>query len=977
MSKWNHITGIYLRAILFTILIFKTSISKGQLKETGLPFISSYSRDDYNAESQNWAITQDENGVMYFGNNQGVLTFNGSKWSTNPLTNNSIVRALKYADGKVYAGGYNEFGYFKYDSIGVLHYTSLSNLLPESNKSFDEIWRIHETPYGIVFQSYYNLFVCNKTELKVFYPESSFGFSYMVNGELLIVDRKRGLLKFDGKLFNPIFIETGFFESNDITFIIPHNNELLLGTTNNGIFKLAGGRLQPWNVAVNDVFIKDQIYQAIQINGDQIAVGSIQHGIYIIDNNGNLILNMNRSNGMQNNTVLSVFSDRDNNLWLGLDNGIDMLEGNSPFSIFNYSYNIETAYTSIVHNNILYVGTNQGLFAKPLDEITNEFNLSKGFVRVSGTQGQVWKLSIFGGRLFCGHTFGTFIIDNYNAIPISDRAGGWDFQQVPWNSGFVIAGTYSGLNLYKRDHSPLGWENAGPFAGFNESSKELYFDKNNNLWISHGFKGIFKITFDTDLKKINKVVQFKEDAGLGKIPYALVKIKNEVLVLDHDKLYTYNYANNSFELSKLNELFTGIKEITRITEADNGDIWYFKSNGMGVLRFQEDGSYINIDKPFERISKLLLHGSFENIYTYKSQSFIGSDKGLLHYSTDTYKDYNQSFKTYFDEITIGNRKKDTISGSSSGNQLFLTLDGKDKEITYKFNSIKFKFYSPFYAPKNVSFSFRLVGFEEGWSDWSTSNYKEYTNLAEGDYTFEVKSLNIYNQESEVLQYHFRIKPPIYRTNVAYLLYLIFVVVIIVINAYYFKRKIERTRQAELLKHQEVLLSKEKAFKKEVQQNEERIEQLEKEKLKSEMVHKNMELANSTMSLINKNKFLTGLKRELTSMINEAKSQKVKTDLKKIIIRIDKDINNDQNFKVFDKYFDHVHQDFINRLKEKHDSLTPKDLRLCAYLRMNLSTKEIAPLMNVSIRGLEISRYRLRKKLDIEHDQNLVDYILEF
>jgi DNA-binding CsgD family transcriptional regulator len=138
----------------------------------------------------------------------------------------------------------------------------------------------------------------------------------------------------------------------------------------------------------------------------------------------------------------------------------------------------------------------------------------------------------------------------------------------------------------------------------------------------------------------------------------------------------------------------------------------------------------------------------------------------------------------------------------------------------------------------------------------------------------------------------------------------------------------------------------------------------------------MELANATMHLIQKNKFMTKLKGDLMRMWGEAQVDSVKSDIKQIVRKIDKDFKNEQHWKVFDKYFDEVHQDFIQRIKEKHTILTPNDLRLCAYLRMNLSTKEIAPLMNISVRGLEISRYRLRKKLELEREVNLIDYIME-
>jgi len=97
----------------------------------------------------------------------------------------------------------------------------------------------------------------------------------------------------------------------------------------------------------------------------------------------------------------------------------------------------------------------------------------------------------------------------------------------------------------------------------------------------------------------------------------------------------------------------------------------------------------------------------------------------------------------------------------------------------------------------------------------------------------------------------------------------------------------------------------------------------------------------------------------------------------LLKKVNKELKNEKHQELFDSYFDEVHQDFITRLKDDYQNLSPKELRLCAYLRMNLSTKEIAPLMNVSVRGVEISRYRLRKKLGLDHDTNLADFILSY
>jgi DNA-binding CsgD family transcriptional regulator len=188
----------------------------------------------------------------------------------------------------------------------------------------------------------------------------------------------------------------------------------------------------------------------------------------------------------------------------------------------------------------------------------------------------------------------------------------------------------------------------------------------------------------------------------------------------------------------------------------------------------------------------------------------------------------------------------------------------------------------------------------------------------------------------------------------------------------------KIRLREKVRHEKRLAQREKIFQEKSELSEKEIIYLRNESLKNEMVFKNKELANTTLHLIQKNRTLTSLKNDLSKLIKNSPSGSTESQLaNNLIKKINKDLRNEKNWELFNNYFDDVHQDFINRLKEKYPDLTPKELRLCAYLRMNISSKEIAPLMNISVRGVEISRYRLRKKLQLDHDTNLAEFILTF
>lgn len=278
----------------------------------------------------------------------------------------------------------------------------------------------------------------------------------------------------------------------------------------------------------------------------------------------------------------------------------------------------------------------------------------------------------------------------------------------------------------------------------------------------------------------------------------------------------------------------------------------------------------------------------------------------------------------------------------------------------------------------VKYATHLVGFDKEWHDWNNETIREFTNLPSGKYKFIVRSTNKSNEESIPSFCEFEILPPWYLTTKAKILAIVLLICLIIGTERLIRFRIKRVRQ-KIEKHQaEVQFREEQKLK-----EEDLIQQTDtiKEKnvlLKADNLSKSRELANTTMDIIKKNQFLTDLKDDMVKMKKFSEMNKVVTqDIKNVIRKIDRDIDNEENWKVFEDYFDRVHEKFLKGMKEKHPSLTAKDLRISAYLRMNLSTKEMAPLLNISVRGVEISRYRLRKKLGLDRNDNLNEFLLKF
>jgi len=967
------------RAILF-LFIFVQFLTFGysQIKNIGVPFIRNYPKREYKAGTQNWGIAQDQKGFMYFANNEGLLVFDGVAWQLYKMPNSSITRSVLISEkGNIFVGAYNELGKMEYGSNGKLEYKSLKKYIPTEFQNFDDIWNINSFNGKIVFQSYFNAFIFdNDSSLKVINAPVRFQNSYKVKEKLYFNDIENGLYE----LIGSTLVELPGCQSlkgEEISTILPFSegDELLICTLNKGIYTYNGRQLIEWKVPVNEILRNNQIFSATLIQNSNYAFGTIHDGVIISDQQGVIVQMINKKKGLQNNTVLKVFTDRSGDLWLGLDNGIDYININSPITFLKQSEEIGAGYTSIVYHGKLYLGTNQGLFVKEWDGGYQNSSLRL----IPNTSGQVWSLGVYDGILICGHNQGTFIIDGDHAKEICNIPGGWKYHILKRFPGYLIGGTYSGLIFFRKENGT--WKYVSRIKGFSESFRIFEEDNEGTLWMSHGFKGIYSITFGASLDNIKSFRYYTVKNGLPtNYNLNVFKIKGKIVFASIDGLYNYNVKDNRFEKSTyFNQLLNPVIDFTYLKEDEKGNIWYIAwyhaTHRAGVFRMQEDGTFKHISAPFVLLSGKFISG-FESIYPYSGDHlFVGYEDGFAHYSPTAHFSYYPEFSAFITRAVALNLD----STFYYGNSIRFVKGVTTPKFSFKYAKNAFKFYyaSPLYDnPGNVEYSFKLSGLNNDWSGWSNSASVEFAHLPEGNYEFSVKARNSLGVESKSDELAFTVTPPWYRSGWAIAGYILLVIVIALSILWLIVRRIEISKRKERLKHLKAYRQKENDYIKQAALAEKKIIKLKNEKLKNEMIHRDKELANQTMDLIHKNKFLAKIKEDLEKIKGASSDEMLKTKISSLIGKISKDVDHDKQWEVFETAFDEVHEDFLNRLKSKFPNLTPKELRLCAYLRMNISTKEIAPLMNISIRGVEICRYRVRKKLNIDRDTNLTSLLID-
>lgn len=927
----------------------------------GLPETINFSKSQYNGGAQNWDIRQDKQGIIYLANNEGLLTFDGQSWKIHPLPNKSIVRSVLIGnDGRIYVGGQDELGYFQPNILGKLVFVSLIQNIPEADKNFGDVWDIVPYKNAIYFRTGNRIFRHLAGKTTVFSNGGAYGFLDTVNDQLILQDFKKGLLVLDKNNWIPLSTEktaSGNINGANITAILSvGENKALITTLKNGIYLLNQGQITQINSSNNALFSNERIYSATTINEEWIALATTNGGVYIIDHNGNIVQRFSRTEGLQNNNILSVFLDREKNLWLGLNNGIDLIAYNSAIKNISPQLNEESGYTAIVQDNQLYLGTSNGLFVTSLQK-AKDISFSRGsFSLVKNTRGQNWNLSQIHGKILLGHHEGAFEIKGNTAIPFSTYPGIWNF--APYGTG-IIAGNYNGL-LH------IEGTNQKPVPRFTESSRYVAIDKDKNTWVSHPFHGVFRIDSNW------QVSTYGEKQGLPSLLNNHIFFINNKITVGTDKgIYQYNKETNQFEPDGFFLNLLGEKSIRYLKEDKAGNIWFIHEKNIGVVdRTNEQPQVIEI----KELSKKMLSG-FEMIYTVDENNiFLGGEKGFYHINYKKYKQNTLPLNVQIRSLSIGNNLDSALF---EGYFNLLNLPAVQSEeripsIDYDFNSVSIRFSTTqLYDQTNIEYSFRLKGLEKDWSTWGHRTEKDYTNLSPGKYVFEVKARNNLGTESAIAHYTFIIEAPWYRTIWAYTLYA-FLLLAGIFGLFTWQKKKFVLQQKQFNEEQNKLVY---IHELERSKTEGELAALRNEKLEADLNFKNTELASSAMHLVKKGELLTKIKAELSQITKKIDNEYAITELKKMIKTLSEDEQLDEEWEYFTKHFDKVHSNFIVSLKNIHPNISNNEIKLCAYLRMNLTTKEIAQLMNISVRGVEISRYRLRKKLNLPTEVNLFNYLI--
>ncbi|WP_452222701.1 triple tyrosine motif-containing protein [Lacinutrix chionoecetis] len=928
------------------ILLLGFTLITTQFNAQELPPINTFTPQQYNGENQNWAISQAQDQTIFVANKVGLIEYNGAKWTRYNSPNETTLRAVKVVGEKIYTGAYMEFGFWTRNAFGVLEYTSLSANSNIPLIEDEQFWQIINVDNWILFRSLNRIYIYDTQEntYKLIETDAAITKLYKVNDSIYFQDINYGIYSIvNGK--KTLFLDNAIVKGNVVVNMYNYRNTILIQTENNGFYQYENNKLKPWTNVINSKLSNFSVYSSIRLRDGGFAFGTISHGLIVLNEEFELVYELNQNLGLSNNTILSIFEDSHSNIWLGLDNGINCVNSKSPIKIFNDTEgDLGSVYTSIIYEGNLYLGTNQGLFYRNMDLDHKKFTF------IEGTKGQVWFLSDIDDQLFCGHNTGTFIITNNRANKIVDIQGAWSVKTIPNHPDLLLQGNYNGLNILEKQQGQ--WVFRNKIEGFDISSRFFEMVDDNTILISHEYKGVYKVTVDSDYLTAKNIEIDAIDNGLNS---SLLKYNNKVYYVYKEGAFVYDVSAKSFKKDAvLSQYFNPVNYSSGklIYDDVTHTLWGFNSKEIIYVKAGKLSSKPEIKKI--TLPNSLRNGvtSYENIIHIKdSQYLFGTSSGYLIIDIS-------KFNNTTNNVFINSVNKSELNGNAT----LLPLDSQ-ADLKAKENNIAFSYsVTQFDKLKVVEYQHQLLGIYDEWSSWSTTPTVRYKNLPSGNYTFNVRARVSENQSQNTASYQFYIGKPWYITNTATAIYLISFILLIIFLLRLYNRYHIKQRNKLLVKAERDLALKDL-------ENKQQQMHFDNLKLQQDIDGKSRELAISTMSLIRKNELLNGIKKEL----NDIKSN---NDIKQVVQIIDKNINNTDDWKFFQEAFNNADKDFLQKLKAEHSKLTPNDLKLCAYLRLNLSSKEIAPLLNISPRSVEVKRYRLRKKMNLPHETSLANYIIE-
>ena len=913
--------------------------------------IKNFAPTDYGAGIQNIDFAQNRQMDLFVANNLGVLAFNGTSWGKHNLNTGKKQRSLAFDEksNRLYVGSQGDFGYFE----GNWQYTSLLLKIDQQHADFDEVWNVLLFESKVYFCTFKGIYIYDGNTVSVVSRPGGFNRSFLAGNRIFTQSPEGSLFEVKGK--DLIAVPQKNHANQIVAGLIKNESGYLCIYNSGKIEELNANAPSKKYVSLTEILLGKYVNHVLQISDGRLIIATQREGLFIHNLRSGATEHISVADGLISNACLKTYQDHTGNLWVGMQNGIALIDINSPLRLLNKDIELQgSGYEAFDAEDGSYYTTSNGIYFLPK-------NASKS-VFLTGTEGPAYGLQMINQKLYAGHHTGLFLLGGGKAMRIATCDGLWQVKQLQSNPNFAVGGTYAGLLLFQLDKQGE-LRVVQKIDGFNESSRFFEQDRKGRIWVGQYYKGLYLLTLNEPLT-VARVKKVSSERLPVQQYLVLSKIDDELYVSTVKGIFKIDQTNDEIVEQEIFSKTVGKQWVYQFAQDRNKNIYVHSENKMGMFKQVSLGNYVYLPTALFQLRQ-----SFNNDLLHISSNvqhgvIFNANEGFIYYNPEMEEQVSftkaplvsRVYSVAEDSVLYERKPFDARTDEVAPIQ----ISEGTKVLQLTVESFKFKDVS------NQQFRFYLKGFDEGYGAWSTSGTKEYTNLKPGSYTFVVQTVDPRGEIITGQPLEIEVTPLFYKSNVAKSFYFL-LAIFVLYQIYRQQRQYYRRKQNRL----EVVKQTELAAK------QQELQDLKEEQIKRELSHVNNLLAASTMNLVVKNEFMDNIKEEIRQAKATDKVQDQQKALERIIKEIDTTLKVQEDWQQFEHHFDRVHGDFLKRLTSEFSDLTPGEQKLCAFLRLNMDTKEIANLMTISPRGVEIARYRLRKKFKLETHKNLSKFILEY
>ncbi len=852
---------MYKSVLFFLCLLWLVNIKAHAIDrlENGNPYLKNFTAREYKAHAQNFAIVTDKKGIMYFGNFAGVLQFDGINWRL--ITTEKITKVSSLSidsNGTIFVGARGEIGYISILADGEMVFQSLISPGSKINTQFQEVRNTCCTPRGTYFITAHELLIWNNHKLDSWHSETEILAGFYLNHRFYLQMKETGLAEFENYKLIPVKGGEALSGAIEIKSMLPYKNEeILIATGTQGLYLLANNSVSDINTRADELFHQKIITSATRLSNGNFAFGTTREGIIIMYPDGNICQIIDKNAGLSNDYIQYLFADQHNHLWAALNNGISMIEIPSHLSYFDESSGLTAGVTQIerVQGNLV-VSTYQGLYF--YDEKLAGFKPAPGIITAC------WAILPFENELLAATTQGLFTVWNQQPRLISDG-----FCLSMTESAADPAAVYVGQTdgLFRLKKNGIRWE-SNKISGLSGEIRDLHEDLKGNIWGNSLLSGLFRYS-----PSFRKTDFFNQSSGLPESgSNSLNFIDGNVINATRDGIFIFDQQASVFKPYNflVQDSATANPWFTSLVQDEQRNIWTTAGDETEITLYKKNQkSWEAIQIPFLPIEEVVVWTIYPEPH---GLIWFGGPDGLICYDPEIPL-LNQTISpALIRKVTVNNDSLIFAGNIPLGKD---SLIMRNTILRYQDNSIRFEFSVPYYTARgDIEFQYKLEGFEETWSGWSTQSHKEYTNLPKGNFVFRVKARNVYGTISEEATFKLRILSPWYSEWWAYLFYIMMAGGIVYLFV--------------LLRNRQLLKEKKELEQKILQRTAEVVQQKEEiEQQSAELANKNDELEkiNTLVKSINSEIHFSNLLQSLLE-----KTKMIKSVEKATALILDKETN---------------------------------------------------------------------------------------